>query len=228
MSLRRFDEIAEFFDELTEAPLHRRMRRAVLFALGELEGRDVLDLGTGPGGLALDMSGRGGRVIGVDGAPEMLRRAALRRRDQERRLGRSLSLGLVRADASRLPLAAGSIDRIAGMLILHLLPDPVPALRECARVSRPGTRIAFLTQSDDFGPDAAQLPREPLDPVEQAFLQGCCASAESHPRYDRDAWVGAFTAAGLPRPTITVAQPHVAWLLFACLPGEPVHGAGYS
>jgi len=210
MSLSRFDEIAEFFDEVTGTILHRRLRRAAVAALRPQEGRRILDLGTGPGGLALDLAKREAAVTGLDGSEEMLDRAKDRLRGSEH----GPRVRLVRGDAARLPFPDDSFDDIAGMLVLHLLDDPAPALSECRRVARPGARMAFVTQTDDFGPNADASAHGPLDELERDFLEGCAASAESHPRLDPRAWTAAFKAANLPDPTITLALPGIAWLLF--------------
>jgi len=206
MSLSRFDEIADLFDQVTETPIHRRMRRATLFPLEDVRGSTVLDLGAGPGGLTADLARRGARTVAVDGAPEMLRRARERVPD---------GAHLVRADACRLPLRDGSVDHAVGMLVLHLLDDPVPALRDLGRVVRPGGRLAFLTQSDRYDAAAIERLREPLDELERAFLEGCARSAASHALRDRAAWEEVFRVAGLPAPTISSVLPDVVWLLFA-------------
>ncbi|MGD8374680.1 MAG: methyltransferase domain-containing protein [Acidobacteriota bacterium] len=210
MSLSRFDEIAGLFDRVTDAPIHRRMRRATLFPLGEVAGRTVLDLGAGPGGLAADLADRGAWTVAVDGAPEMLRRARTRLPP---------AVHLVRADAHCLPFRDASLDHAVGMLVLHLLADPVPALRELRRVVHPGGRLAFLTQSDGYDVGAIGRLREPLDSTEREFLEGCARSAASHPLRDRGAWTAVFRAAGLTPPTISTVLPDVVWLLFA--PNEP-------
>lgn len=225
MSLDRYDSIADLFDQVSETPLHRRFRAAAVAALRPLAGRRVLDLGTGPGGLASDLAAEGASVVGIDGSPEMLRRAACRAAGPERR-----AIRLVRADAGRLPLASRSVDDVGGILVLHLLDDARRALAECRRVLRAGGRLAFVTQSDDFemprleedggeiARDGSEWVGQPIDALERAFVEGCWRSASSHLRRDRGAWVREFREAGLPEPTITVAIPGVAWLLFAQLP----------
>ena len=108
MSLERFDDIAEFFDRVTGTRLHWRLRRVAAVALQPVAGRRILDLGTGPGGLALDLARDGARVVGLDGSPDMLRRAAAR---MLRREGGG-SVALVRGDAHRLPLGEGAVEDV--------------------------------------------------------------------------------------------------------------------
>jgi SAM-dependent methyltransferase len=80
--------------------------------------------------------GTNGIVLGLDLTPEMLDEASRRGRDQLAQL--------VRCDVSRLPLAAGSVDAIFGAGLLPHLEDPVAGLRELARVSREGARLALF------------------------------------------------------------------------------------
>lgn len=101
--------------------------------------------------------------VGVDLSPSMLRRAGER---AAARGGREVEL--LRADATKLPLPADSADLFFSFWGLHCFPDPAAALREAARVLKPGARLAgssFLRGRDtlrqrllirpntgDFGP----------------------------------------------------------------------------
>ncbi len=71
---------------------------------GDIDGRDVVDLGCGTGMLALGAALRGPRrVAGVDVDPGPLATA----RENERRVGSASSVSWVRADATREPLCPG-------------------------------------------------------------------------------------------------------------------------
>ncbi|HYZ88058.1 MAG TPA: class I SAM-dependent methyltransferase [Myxococcales bacterium] len=96
--------------------------------------RLVADVGCGPGNSATQTRDAVGSVAGIDPAPAMLRRA--RRRDPR--------LLLVRGDATRLPLRDQSVDAVTFHSVLYLLPDQSAALREAARVLRPGGRAVLL------------------------------------------------------------------------------------
>ncbi|HEX3791056.1 MAG TPA: class I SAM-dependent methyltransferase [Pseudonocardiaceae bacterium] len=111
-------------------------------AVGELAapaGGAVLDVacGTGRALPALRAAvGPAGTVLAVDLTGEMLAEAARR--------GRAGVAALVLADATRLPLPAGSLDAVfAAGLIAHLR-DPTAGLAELARVCRPGGRLALF------------------------------------------------------------------------------------
>ncbi|MFL5375755.1 MAG: class I SAM-dependent methyltransferase [Myxococcales bacterium] len=97
--------------------------------------RLVVDLGCGPGNSSKHLRDAvNGTVIGIDPAQSMLLLA--RRRDPR--------LALLRADGGALPLRDGVADAVAMHSVLYLMPDRAAALREVARVLRPGGRALLL------------------------------------------------------------------------------------
>lgn len=68
------------------------------------------------------------------------------------------SLPLLRASAAALPLQSGGLDGLTCECVLSLLPDAGAALREMARVLRPGGRLLL---SDLYLPDDAAPPASP-------------------------------------------------------------------
>jgi SAM-dependent methyltransferase len=102
-------------------------------------GATVLDLGCGTGRAQLPLRaaiGPHGRVIGLDAVPEMLTEAT--------RLGRRAVATLMLGDVGHLPFRDASVDLVfAGGLLPHLA-DPKAGLREMARVTRSGGRLAIF------------------------------------------------------------------------------------
>ncbi|MEH3075858.1 MAG: class I SAM-dependent methyltransferase [Quadrisphaera sp.] len=101
-------------------------------------GQDLLDLGCGPGTITADLAARvaPGRVVGLDAAAGVLEEAAAL---AERR---GLAVEWVVGDALALPFEDASFDVVHAHQVLQHLPDPVGALREAARVLRPGGLLA--------------------------------------------------------------------------------------
>jgi demethylmenaquinone methyltransferase / 2-methoxy-6-polyprenyl-1,4-benzoquinol methylase len=141
-----FDAIAgryDFLNHVLSAGIDRRWRKAAVRALG-LSGRElVLDVCTGTADLALAaVAARPGAaaVIGVDFAGAMLRIG----RDKIRRRGFARSVQLVRGDATRIPVAAGSVDAATVAFGIRNVEDPAAACREMLRTLAPGGRLAIL------------------------------------------------------------------------------------
>ncbi|MEV5596430.1 class I SAM-dependent methyltransferase [Streptomyces sp. NPDC052496] len=108
-------------------------------AMGLRAGDRVLDAGCGTGRAlpALRAAvGAGGTVLGADLTPEMLAAAV--------RAGRARLAPLVLADVQRLPLSDGALDAVFAAGLLSHLADPEATLTECARVVRPGGRLALF------------------------------------------------------------------------------------
>ena len=113
----------------------RRAARAVV-----QPGNTVVDAGTGTGDLALACIDAGAaQVIGLDFAGAMLTRA--RAKGQREQFGHT---GFALGDATRLPLPDASVDVWCSAFMVRNIPDLDAALREAARVLRPGGRLAVL------------------------------------------------------------------------------------
>ena len=108
-------------------------------------GERLLIVGCGTG-LDFDFLPPGLDVTAGDLAPAMVRRA--RRRAHAHGLHADVRL----LDAHRLDLPAADFDAALLHLVLAVVPDPVAAIQEVARVLKPGGRIGIF---DKFLPDAA-------------------------------------------------------------------------
>ncbi|WP_329285820.1 class I SAM-dependent methyltransferase [Streptomyces sp. NBC_01455] len=107
--------------------------------LGLREGDRVLDAGCGTGRALPPLRaavGPSGVVIGADLTPAMLAATVRAGRDREGQL--------LLADAATLPLRTGSLDAVFGAGLIAHLPNPRAALRELARVVRPGGTLALF------------------------------------------------------------------------------------
>lgn len=114
----------------------------LLKALGPVRAPLILDVATGTGRLAwflLEQPTFNGRVVGLDASAGMLRIAAQKLRPYGARAG------LVRQGAERLPFPEESFHAVGCLEALEFLADEKAALREMARVLRPGG-VLMLTR----------------------------------------------------------------------------------
>jgi len=103
-------------------------------------GMDLLDVGCGPATITADLTERvaPGRVVGLDAASGALEaaRATLAER------GLSTRVELTDGDVMSLPFDDGTFDVAHAHQVLQHLSDPVGALTEMRRVTRPGGIVA--------------------------------------------------------------------------------------
>lgn len=109
-------------------------------ALARLTGLDTLEVGCGIGTLLGDTLERGYHARAIDRSPQMV--AATRR--ELRRRGLPVEADTVRqASVQALPFAEASFDTVVSTFPTDYIADPA-ALREIARVLRPGGRLVIV------------------------------------------------------------------------------------
>jgi demethylmenaquinone methyltransferase/2-methoxy-6-polyprenyl-1,4-benzoquinol methylase len=129
-----FDAIAPGYDvtnRVISLGLDVRWRRRTVRSLALASGAVVLDLACGTGDLCDELRRQGLAPIGVDRSAGML--AAAR-----------TSAPLVRGDGLALSFRDGGLDGLVCGFALRNFAALPPVLAECARVLRPGGRLALL------------------------------------------------------------------------------------
>jgi demethylmenaquinone methyltransferase/2-methoxy-6-polyprenyl-1,4-benzoquinol methylase len=135
-----FDRIAGVYDlmnSLMTAGLHHRWRRRAVDLARVGPGNDVLDVASGTGDLAIELSGRvgaGGSVIGSDFSEQMLDRARVK----------APQLKWEQANALALPYEANRFDAVTVGFGARNFSDLEAGLAEMVRVTRPGGRVVVL------------------------------------------------------------------------------------
>src|SRR3982751_4276688 len=135
----------------------------------------VADLGCGTGAMTAKLSTVVKQVIAVDNSQAMLKAA-------KRRIGETLNVDLRRGELDALPIDDAACDAATLILALTYVPDPPAALREAARVLKPGRKLVAIDllphDKDDFRRQMGQqwLGLEPRE-LEQTLVASGFATA---------------------------------------------------
>lgn len=108
-------------------------------------GDKVLDVGCGPGALTAHLLSVGAEVAAIDPSPPFIDAMRTRFPDLDVRLG----------SAEELPYETAAFDAALAQLVVHFMRDPVVAVGQMARVTRPGGVIAACVWD---GPTGALAP----------------------------------------------------------------------
>ncbi len=147
-----FDGAAATYDR-TGPRLFRQFGERLVEHMGLVPGMQVLDVATGTGAVLIPAAVRvapDGHVTGIDLSQGIV--------DEARRAADAAGLKNVsfqQMDAEHMDFPAGSFDAVTCAFALFLFPDLTAALREMARVCKPGGRIGvtlFSRQSPPFDP----------------------------------------------------------------------------
>ncbi len=115
----------------------------------------ILEIGPGPGWLLAQLAEQYPMAVGFDLSPAMLAESRRRLRQAD------LPARLVRGDAVHLPFATGSFDGIVTTFTFSAIPDGLGAMREMARVLRPGGVVSLVDAGvpSDHNPIGVGLAR---------------------------------------------------------------------
>jgi len=125
----------------------RQVYQAVLERTDVGSGTQFLDIGCGSGVAAQMAAARGAIISGIDAAEELLAIA------QSRVPGADLRQG----DLEDLPFADQTFDVVTGFNSFQYAGNPVVALTEAGRVTKPDGSIVIMTWGDPEGMEAAAL-----------------------------------------------------------------------
>jgi len=107
-------------------------------SIGGKKGLKVLDIGTGPGFLALLFAEMENEVTAVDLSNNMLEKA---RKNASKK---SLNINFLHGDAENLQLPDGHFDVVVNRYLLWTLPNPKKALMEWKRVLKDGGTVIAI------------------------------------------------------------------------------------
>lgn len=138
-----FSKVAANYDKgnnVLSMGIHHLWRKKLVKYSGAKAGDQVLDCATGTGDLAIEFKKTvgSGAVTGTDFCAEMLIPAPGKAKE------RGLDITFEQADVTQLQYADNSFDVCSISFGIRNVGDPVKALKEMARVTRPGGKVMVL------------------------------------------------------------------------------------
>lgn len=139
-----FSQVASNYDKansVLSVGIHHLWRKKLVSLSKAQPGQKVLDCATGTGDLAIAFKkavGPTGTVIGTDFCAEMLAPAPQKAKDLH------LDIQFEQADVTQLQYADNTFDFCTISFGIRNVSDPVKALKEMARVTRPGGKVIVL------------------------------------------------------------------------------------
>jgi ubiquinone/menaquinone biosynthesis C-methylase UbiE len=135
-SRQYFDIVAPQWDNLREGFFSEAVRERAFVAAGAVAGKIAADVGAGSGFVTEGLLKRGLRVIAIDRSAAMLE-------EMRRKFGEGGAVEYRIGEAESLPLEDGSVDYVFANMVLHHVESPPAAIREIARILKPGGRLVI-------------------------------------------------------------------------------------
>ena len=155
--------LATLYEKVATPGLRQFHRQVALEITSSLSSGRVLDVGTGPGHLLIEI-GRCNpnlELVGIDLSRKMLKIAKQSLELNGMRCAEDLTepvattantntgIRLVRADVRELPFPDNAFDLVVSTLSIHHWRDPASGIRECLRVTAPGGRCWIYDMRTD-------------------------------------------------------------------------------
>lgn len=152
-----FSKVASGYDKannVLSVGIHHLWRKKLVELAEVKPGMSVLDCATGTGDLAIEFKkavGADGTVTGTDFCAEMLESAP------QKANSKNLNIQFELADVTKLQYENKKFDRVSISFGIRNVSDPVKALQEMARVTKPGGKVLVLEFGQMSIPVVAQV-----------------------------------------------------------------------
>lgn len=147
-----WDRVAPLYDAF-ENMVNRASYEGTALAVAQMigPGDEVLECACGTGAISAAIAPACARLVATDYSDGMLAQA-------RKKLAKRSNVTVEQADITALPYADDSFDVAVAGNVIHLLPDPEQALRELARVVRPGGTIILPTYIEPLKRKRGMIP----------------------------------------------------------------------
>jgi len=139
-SKQYFNKVAQQWDKMREMFFSEAVREKAMAVAGVKPGGIAADIGAGTGFVTEGLVGKGLRVIAVDQSEAMLE-------EMKKKFQGIGTIDYRVGEAEHLPIEEGGVDYVFANMFLHHVENPAAAIREMARILKPGGRL-IITDLD--------------------------------------------------------------------------------
>jgi ubiquinone/menaquinone biosynthesis C-methylase UbiE len=146
---------AGLYDRIARSAIETYYKEVAALVTSHTSEGSVLDVGTGPGYLPIEIAKSAPRirVVGIDASKALVRIA----RENAEMEGVSDRVRFVKCDANRIDFEDNSYDLVISTGSLHAWKNPALVINECFRVLKPGFEAWLLDPALIITPEARQF-----------------------------------------------------------------------
>ena len=131
-----FDKVAENWDTMRGEFFPNSLREKAVRVAGVQPGGVAADIGAGSGFVTEELLNHNVRIIAIDESPAMIDR-------MKKKFSGSTAIDYFVGESEHLPLEDRSVDYAFANMCLHHVERPAVAIREMARLLKPGGRLGI-------------------------------------------------------------------------------------
>jgi ubiquinone/menaquinone biosynthesis C-methylase UbiE len=156
---------ARLYDQIARGAIETYYKEVAELVTAHTSQGSVLDVGTGPGYLPIEIAKRAPQitVVGIDSSKALVRIA----QENANREGLSDRVRFVKCDANKLTFPDDSYDLVISTGSLHAWKNPDLVINECFRVLKAGCEAWLLDPAQIITPEAQQLLGRGLKAVDR-------------------------------------------------------------
>jgi len=172
---------AHLYDQIAHSAVETYYKEVAEHVIVHASRGLVLDVGTGPGYLPIEIAKRAPRikVVGIDSSKALVGIARLNGEKE----GVSDQVRFVKCHGNRLPFEDDSYDLVISTGSLHAWKHPVLVINECFRVLKTGCEAWLLDPAHIITKDAQQLLGRGLKTVDRITLWWSSFTSKLTPTY---------------------------------------------
>ncbi len=167
-SMKKPTSTSEF--DLEKEQFFKKVNIKLKQILGDIKGKQVLDVGCGIGSLSFYLAQEGANVVGIDLSGELIEYC----KEQSKKLGYSIEFREMNAQIP--DFDEESFDIIVGSRIIHHLPDLNLFYKVCKRILKKNGFIAFIEP----------LKKNPIVQLNRKYFAPEERTIHEHPLYIRE------------------------------------------